>query len=60
VCRPRSESKTGLDKSIHKGGAGAHNWGALDNERDLELLAREDNDDEGLSANEEGTSPFSN
>jgi len=53
IIRDRSESKSGLDKSDRKGGAGAHNWGSLDDERNLELLAREDNEDEGLSGDED-------
>ncbi|KAF8499478.1 hypothetical protein BU17DRAFT_102756 [Hysterangium stoloniferum] len=56
ILRDRSESKSGLDKSDRKGGAGAHNWGALNDEKDLELLAKEDNEDEELSVDEEDTS----
>ena len=32
VERDRSESKSGVDNSVRKGGAGAHNWGSLDDE----------------------------
>ncbi|GJJ14802.1 hypothetical protein Clacol_009070 [Clathrus columnatus] len=53
IIRDRSESKTGLDKSDRKGGAGAHNWGALTDEQDLEFRAREDNEEEDLSADED-------
>lgn len=49
---PRSMSKTGLDKSDRKGGAGAHNWGALSDEQDLEFRAGIDNEGEGLGADE--------
>ena len=30
--RDRSENKDGVDTSMRKGGAGAHNWGSLDEE----------------------------
>lgn len=42
IIKDRSESKTGLDKSLRKGGAGTHNWGSIDNERELEDAAFED------------------
>lgn len=42
VLKDRSESRTGLDKSIRKHGAGPHNWGRLEDERDLEEAAFED------------------
>ncbi|KAF8128622.1 hypothetical protein EV363DRAFT_406390 [Boletus edulis] len=29
LVRDRSESKSGLDKSLRKGGNGGHNWGGL-------------------------------
>ncbi|KAG6380242.1 hypothetical protein JVT61DRAFT_8334 [Boletus reticuloceps] len=29
LVRDRSESKSGLDKSLRKGGNGGHNWGSL-------------------------------
>ncbi len=49
----RSESKTGMDKSLRKDGAGPHNWGALKDELELERAA---DDDEGLEEEEfEGT-----
>jgi hypothetical protein len=32
--RDRSQSKSGLDKSLTKGGAGAHSWGSVANEFD--------------------------
>jgi hypothetical protein len=40
--RDRSESKSGLDKSIRKNGAGQHNWGSLADEGDFESAALED------------------
>jgi hypothetical protein len=42
VLRDRSESKSGLDKSLRKGGAGGHNWGKLADERMLEDTAFDD------------------
>ena len=57
----RSESKSGLDKSDRKGGAGAHNWGSYADEQDHEFRAAfedyEDVDEEGggLSADLDGT-----
>ncbi|KXN80694.1 hypothetical protein AN958_08362 [Leucoagaricus sp. SymC.cos] len=42
VNRDRSESRTGLDPSLRKGGAGNHNWGSLADERRLEDTALDD------------------
>lgn len=50
VNKDRSESKTGLDRSIRKGGAGQHNWGSLSDERELEYGDMED-DETPLSEN---------
>ncbi|RDB17259.1 hypothetical protein Hypma_001706 [Hypsizygus marmoreus] len=50
IIKDRSESKSGLDKSVRKNGAGAHSWGSLADERELELAAM---DDEGLELEEE-------
>ncbi|TFY66522.1 hypothetical protein EVG20_g4571 [Dentipellis fragilis] len=36
LLKDRSEAKNGMDASIRKGGAGAHNWGSLDDEARLE------------------------
>jgi len=36
VERDRSESKSGIDKSIRKGGGGAHNWGSIEDEQRFE------------------------
>ncbi|KAF8065019.1 hypothetical protein FPV67DRAFT_1450852 [Lyophyllum atratum] len=40
--KDRSESKTGHDKSIRKGGAGPYSWGSLDSEVDHEMAALDD------------------
>ena len=45
IIKDRSESKTGLDKSLRKNGAGYHNWGSIAQEGALEVAAM---DDEGL------------
>jgi len=42
VVRDRSESKSGLDKSLRKNGGGYHNWGSLADEGYLEAAALED------------------
>jgi hypothetical protein len=42
VLRDRSESKSGLDKSIRKNGGGGHNWGSLADEQTLEFAAMDD------------------
>ncbi|KAG5351148.1 hypothetical protein C0989_007738 [Termitomyces sp. Mn162] len=42
INRDRSESKSGLDKSIRKNGAGAHSWGSIADEREHELAAMDD------------------
>ncbi|KAF5379445.1 hypothetical protein D9615_006565 [Tricholomella constricta] len=50
IIKDRSESKSGLDKSVRKNGAGAHSWGSLADEKDLEFAAM---DDEELELGEE-------
>ena len=40
----------GYDKSLRKGGGGAHNWGSVRDEYDLERDALEDNDFEDEEA----------
>jgi len=45
VNRDRSESKSGMDKSLRKHGAGTHNWGSLTDQADLEYDAYDDNDE---------------
>jgi Hyaluronan / mRNA binding family len=42
VVRDRSLSRTGLDKSIRKNGAGQHNWGCITDEAELEFAALKD------------------
>ena len=42
LMRDRSESKSGLDKSLRKGGSGHHNWGSILDEGYLESAAVED------------------
>jgi hypothetical protein len=42
MIKDRSESRSGLDKSIRKNGAGQHNWGSLAAELELESAALED------------------
>lgn len=42
LMRDRSESKSGLDKSLRKGGGGHHNWGSIADESYLEAAALED------------------
>lgn len=53
VVKDRSESKSGLDKSIRKGGAGQHNWGRLSDERDLEDAGLADEEMDFAQAQEE-------
>lgn len=52
VVRDRSESKSGLDKSIRKNGGGGHNWGSLADEQTLEFAAMDDEDLEFEDAEE--------
>ena len=54
IVKDRSESKSGLDKSLRKNGAGMHNWGSLADEEVLEFAAIYDEeqelaDDESIS-----------
>jgi hypothetical protein len=46
LAKDRSEARNGMDSSVPKGGAGAHNWGSLDNEFTLESDAIADEDAE--------------
>lgn len=52
VAKDRSESRSGLDQSIRKNGAGGHNWGSLSDEQQLESAAVYD---EALDSEEEST-----
>lgn len=49
LVRDRSQSKSGLDNHIRKGGGGRHNWGSIANEGQLETAAL---DDEALELDE--------
>lgn len=42
ISKDRSESKSGMDKSLRKRGAGTHNWGSLADEASLEYDAWDD------------------
>ncbi|CAA7266300.1 unnamed protein product [Cyclocybe aegerita] len=42
VIHDRHDSRSGLDTSLRKSGAGQHNWGSIANERELESAAFED------------------
>ncbi|KAF7291282.1 hypothetical protein MIND_01272000 [Mycena indigotica] len=42
VLKDRSENKTGVSGALRKNGGGAHNWGSLENERDLEFAGMDD------------------
>jgi len=42
INKDRSESKSGMDKSLRKHGAGLHNWGSLADEVELEYDAMHD------------------
>lgn len=44
--RDRSESKSGLDKSLRKGGSGQHNWGSIVDLGYLEAAALADEEQE--------------
>ncbi|KAJ7450815.1 hypothetical protein FB451DRAFT_1285216 [Mycena latifolia] len=46
VLKDRSESKTGLNNALRKNGGGAHNWGSLEHERDLEFAGIDDGQQE--------------
>lgn len=46
LLRDRSESKSGLDKSVRKNGSGQHNWGSINDERYLEAAALADGEEE--------------
>jgi len=54
LLKDRSEARNGMDSSLPKGGAGAHNWGSLEREFDYENAAIADEaaefDDQGADA----------
>jgi hypothetical protein len=39
LVKDRSEARNGMDSSVPKGGAGAHNWGSIHSEYDHENSA---------------------
>lgn len=48
MVKDRHENKSGMSGNMRKGGSGPHNWGSLDDERELEEGALEDDEfDEG-------------
>ncbi|KAJ7243585.1 hypothetical protein B0H12DRAFT_1130473 [Mycena haematopus] len=62
MLKDRSESKTGLNNNLRKNGGGAHNWGSLENERDLEFAGIDDGQqelDEELGDDEDSLSGHS-
>jgi hypothetical protein len=46
LIKDRSEARNGMDSSLPKGGAGAHNWGSLNSELRHETEAIADEEDE--------------
>ena len=52
IVRDRSESKSGLDKSLRKNGAGMHNWGSLAQESYYEAAAQDDEEREFLHSDD--------
>ncbi|KAF9531072.1 hypothetical protein CPB83DRAFT_849275 [Crepidotus variabilis] len=52
VNKDRSESRSGLDTSLRKSGAGQHNWGSLADERRIETDAARDEAEERASSPE--------
>jgi len=54
IIKDRSESKSGLDKSLRKNGAGHHNWGSIAHEGELESAAMDDEELE-LQVEESGS-----
>ncbi|KAF7327122.1 hypothetical protein MKEN_00288600 [Mycena kentingensis (nom. inval.)] len=42
MLKDRSENKTGVSGALRKNGGGAHNWGSLENERDLAFAGIDD------------------
>jgi len=46
LVKDRSEARNGMDSSVPKGGAGAHNWGSVDFELEYENAATYDVEDQ--------------
>ncbi|TCD64996.1 hypothetical protein EIP91_003363 [Steccherinum ochraceum] len=57
IIKDRAESKSGMDKSTPKHGAGPHNWGSLIDERELEEGADYDEARETEAAGTRKASP---
>jgi len=55
IIKDRSESKTGMDKALRKGGAGGHNWGNINEEYLLGAEALDDERQEPVANNGEST-----
>lgn len=55
IIKDRSESKSGMDKALRKGGAGSHNWGNINDEYFLETEALDDERQEFVA--NKGTRP---
>jgi len=53
IIKDRSESKSGMDKALRKGGAGGHNWGNLNDEYLYETEALDDERQESVANKEE-------
>jgi len=49
IIKDRSESKSGMDKGLRKGGAGSHNWGNINEEYRLEAGALDDEQQESVA-----------
>lgn len=54
LMKDRSEARNGYDNSLRKGGAGAHNWGSLDDEGRFEREGLDDEAEDFEAANKEG------
>lgn len=49
IIKDRSESKSGMDKALRKGGAGSHNWGNINDEYLIEAEALDDEQQESVA-----------
>jgi len=54
LMKDRSEARNGLDSGLRKGGAGAHNWGSLDDEARYEFEALRDEEADFEEAAKDG------
>jgi len=57
IIKDRSESKSGMDKALRKGGAGGHNWGSVNEEYLLEAEALDDERQEPVAKKEPAEKP---